>query len=126
MTALTSSFDSCFNKPVVAATDEFSGFLPVANAFACGESIIYILGKGRDALSAMSSTMLNSFSLSCLEISFACEILKIIFAEFQYEKKFVINAQNCVHCKTCDIKDPSQNINWVSPEGPGGPNYPNM
>ena len=42
------------------------------------------------------------------------------------EKRFVINAQNCVHCKTCDIKDPSQNINWVSPEGPGGPNYPNM
>ncbi|MDB2570323.1 electron transfer flavoprotein-ubiquinone oxidoreductase [Gammaproteobacteria bacterium] len=42
------------------------------------------------------------------------------------EKKFVINAQNCVHCKTCDIKDPSQNINWASPEGPGGPNYPNM
>ena len=42
------------------------------------------------------------------------------------DKKFVINAQNCVHCKTCDIKDPSQNINWASPEGPGGPNYPNM
>ena len=42
------------------------------------------------------------------------------------EKKFVINAQNCVHCKTCDIKDPSQNIKWVTPEGPGGPNYPNM
>jgi electron-transferring-flavoprotein dehydrogenase len=37
-----------------------------------------------------------------------------------------INAQNCVHCKTCDIKDPSQNINWVAPEGAGGPNYPNM
>jgi electron-transferring-flavoprotein dehydrogenase len=37
-----------------------------------------------------------------------------------------INAQNCVHCKTCDIKDPTQNINWVSPEGGGGPNYPNM
>ena len=42
------------------------------------------------------------------------------------EHKFVINGQNCVHCKTCDIKDPSQNINWVTPEGPGGPNYPNM
>ena len=42
------------------------------------------------------------------------------------EKKFQINAQNCVHCKTCDIKDPSQNINWVTPEGAGGPNYPNM
>ncbi len=40
--------------------------------------------------------------------------------------RFVINAQNCVHCKTCDIKDPSQNITWVSPEGGGGPNYPNM
>ena len=37
-----------------------------------------------------------------------------------------INAQNCVHCKTCDIKDPNQNIDWVPPEGGGGPNYPNM
>jgi electron-transferring-flavoprotein dehydrogenase len=42
------------------------------------------------------------------------------------EKRFQINAQNCVHCKTCDIKDPSQNIVWVVPEGAGGPNYPNM
>ncbi|QQN73796.1 electron transfer flavoprotein-ubiquinone oxidoreductase [Croceicoccus sp. YJ47] len=42
------------------------------------------------------------------------------------DPKFVINAQNCVHCKTCDIKDPTQNINWVTPEGGGGPNYPNM
>jgi electron-transferring-flavoprotein dehydrogenase len=40
--------------------------------------------------------------------------------------RFVINAQNCVHCKTCDIKDPSQNITWVAPEGGGGPNYPGM
>lgn len=40
--------------------------------------------------------------------------------------RFQINAQNCVHCKTCDIKDPSQNIQWVTPEGLGGPNYPNM
>lgn len=42
------------------------------------------------------------------------------------EPKFVINSQNCVHCKTCDIKDPAQNITWVAPEGGGGPNYPNM
>jgi electron-transferring-flavoprotein dehydrogenase len=42
------------------------------------------------------------------------------------EPQFVINSQNCVHCKTCDIKDPNQNINWVTPEGGGGPNYPNM
>ena len=41
-------------------------------------------------------------------------------------KRFQINAQNCVHCKTCDIKDPAQNITWVAPEGAGGPNYPNM
>ncbi|HUD53448.1 electron transfer flavoprotein-ubiquinone oxidoreductase [Parvibaculum sp.] len=40
--------------------------------------------------------------------------------------RFQINAQNCVHCKTCDIKDPTQNINWTVPEGAGGPNYPNM
>ena len=42
------------------------------------------------------------------------------------QPKYVINAQNCVHCKTCDIKDPNQNITWVPPEGGGGPNYPNM
>ncbi len=42
------------------------------------------------------------------------------------DPRFVINAQNCVHCKTCDIKDPAQNITWVPPEGGGGPNYPNM
>ncbi|TVZ39283.1 electron-transferring-flavoprotein dehydrogenase [Alteromonadaceae bacterium 2753L.S.0a.02] len=42
------------------------------------------------------------------------------------EPRFQINAQNCVHCKTCDIKDPLQNITWVCPEGGGGPNYPNM
>ncbi|TWD44558.1 electron-transferring-flavoprotein dehydrogenase [Pseudomonas sp. SJZ131] len=42
------------------------------------------------------------------------------------EKRFQINAQNCVHCKTCDIKDPAQNITWVAPEGSGGPTYPNM
>jgi electron-transferring-flavoprotein dehydrogenase len=42
------------------------------------------------------------------------------------EATFRINFQNCVHCKTCDIKDPSQNITWTTPQGGGGPNYPNM
>ena len=46
--------------------------------------------------------------------------------ETEEGKKFVINSQNCIHCKTCDIKDPAQNITWVTPEGTGGPNYPNM
>ncbi|WP_033074801.1 electron transfer flavoprotein-ubiquinone oxidoreductase [Sphingopyxis sp. MWB1] len=49
-----------------------------------------------------------------------------IVGEEEGDPKLVINAQNCVHCKTCDIKDPTQNINWVTPEGGGGPNYPNM
>ncbi|SIS42500.1 4Fe-4S dicluster domain-containing protein, partial [Insolitispirillum peregrinum] len=41
-------------------------------------------------------------------------------------KRLQINSQNCIHCKTCDIKDPTQNINWVVPQGGEGPNYPNM
>ncbi|MES2120977.1 MAG: electron transfer flavoprotein-ubiquinone oxidoreductase [Pseudomonadota bacterium] len=48
------------------------------------------------------------------------------FVESDDGPRLQINAQNCVHCKTCDIKDPTQNINWVTPEGGGGPNYPNM
>jgi electron-transferring-flavoprotein dehydrogenase len=48
------------------------------------------------------------------------------FVEEAAGPRLQINAQNCVHCKTCDIKDPTQNINWVVPEGGGGPNYPNM
>ncbi len=49
-----------------------------------------------------------------------------VLQEESGEKRFQINAQNCVHCKTCDIKDPAANITWVPPEGGGGPNYPNM
>lgn len=49
-----------------------------------------------------------------------------VMEEEDGSKRFQINAQNCIHCKTCDIKDPAQNINWVVPEGTGGPNYGNM
>jgi electron-transferring-flavoprotein dehydrogenase len=49
-----------------------------------------------------------------------------IVGQDEGKARLQINAQNCVHCKTCDIKDPTQNINWVTPEGGGGPNYPNM
>lgn len=49
-----------------------------------------------------------------------------IVQDINNEPTFQINAQNCIHCKTCDIKDPAQNITWVTPEGAGGPNYPNM
>ncbi|WP_184711284.1 electron transfer flavoprotein-ubiquinone oxidoreductase [Rhizobium lusitanum] len=55
-------------------------------------------------------------------------VYEVVYGDEQAktDPRFVINAQNCVHCKTCDIKDPSQNITWVPPEGGGGPNYPNM
>ncbi|MRI34267.1 electron transfer flavoprotein-ubiquinone oxidoreductase [Endozoicomonas sp. OPT23] len=53
-------------------------------------------------------------------------VYEIVEDEETSEQKFQINSQNCVHCKTCDIKDPAQNITWVTPEGLGGPNYPNM
>jgi electron-transferring-flavoprotein dehydrogenase len=53
-------------------------------------------------------------------------VYEVLYDEKGANPRFQINAQNCVHCKTCDIKDPSQNIVWVTPEGGGGPNYPNM
>ncbi|PVM93592.1 electron transfer flavoprotein-ubiquinone oxidoreductase [Caulobacter radicis] len=53
-------------------------------------------------------------------------VYEVLYDEEGANPKFQINAQNCVHCKTCDIKDPSQNIVWTTPEGGGGPNYPNM
>jgi len=53
-------------------------------------------------------------------------VYEIVKQAGEREPHLQINAQNCVHCKTCDIKDPEQNIDWVAPEGGGGPNYPNM
>nr|HQC73102.1 electron transfer flavoprotein-ubiquinone oxidoreductase [Candidatus Competibacteraceae bacterium] len=53
-------------------------------------------------------------------------VYEIVCDGANHEPRLQINAQNCVHCKTCDIKDPTQNINWTVPEGGGGPNYPNM
>ena len=53
-------------------------------------------------------------------------VYEIVKQDGEREPHLQINAQNCVHCKTCDIKDPEQNIDWVAPEGGGGPNYPNM
>jgi electron-transferring-flavoprotein dehydrogenase len=53
-------------------------------------------------------------------------VYEVLYDDNGQNPRFQINAQNCVHCKTCDIKDPSQNINWSCPEGGGGPNYPNM
>ncbi|HEY3815423.1 MAG TPA: electron transfer flavoprotein-ubiquinone oxidoreductase [Caulobacteraceae bacterium] len=53
-------------------------------------------------------------------------VYEVLYDDEGKNPRFQINAQNCVHCKTCDIKDPSQNIVWTTPEGGGGPNYPNM
>ena len=54
------------------------------------------------------------------------EIIEVSGEHGTKEQQLQINAQNCLHCKTCDIKDPRQNINWVPPEGGGGPNYEEM
>ena len=55
-------------------------------------------------------------------------VYEVVYADeaTRSEARFVINAQNCIHCKTCDIKDPAENIDWTPPEGGGGPNYPDM
>ena len=53
------------------------------------------------------------------------EYIDVQTGDGKITKKFQINAQNCIHCKTCDIKDPSQNIDWTVPEGGGGPQYTN-
>jgi len=55
-------------------------------------------------------------------------VYEVVYADEakRTDPRFVINAQNCVHCKTCDIKDPAENITWVPPEGGGGPNYPDL
>ncbi len=53
-------------------------------------------------------------------------VYEVLYDEAGQNPRFQINAQNCVHCKTCDIKDPSQNIVWTTPEGGGGPNYANL
>jgi len=53
-------------------------------------------------------------------------VYEVLYDEAGQNPRFQINFQNCVHCKTCDIKDPSQNINWTTPQGGDGPNYPNM
>jgi electron-transferring-flavoprotein dehydrogenase len=53
-------------------------------------------------------------------------VYEVLYDDNGRNPRFQINFQNCVHCKTCDIKDPSQNINWTTPQGGDGPNYPNM
>jgi electron-transferring-flavoprotein dehydrogenase len=53
-------------------------------------------------------------------------VYEVLYDEGGQNPRFQINFQNCVHCKTCDIKDPSQNIDWTTPQGGDGPNYPNM
>ena len=53
-------------------------------------------------------------------------VYEVLYDDNGQNPRFQVNFQNCVHCKTCDIKDPSQNINWTTPQGGDGPNYPNM
>jgi len=66
--------------------------------------------------------MSHSF-LNILLLFVAAGVYEYVDDDASGKKRLQINAQNCLHCKTCDIKDPSQNINWVVPEGGGGPQY---
>src|SRR3546814_15775356 len=90
----------------------------------CFSSVILLLMIRRPPRSTRTDTLFPTRRSSDLRYCPA-GVYEIVGAD-EGDPKFVINAQNCVHCKTCDIKDPTQNINWVTPEGGGGPNYPNM
>jgi hypothetical protein len=71
----------------------------------------------------------SSLDLSLLRPSLLTSALEGVYeyqADAHGRKRLVINAQNCLHCKTCDIKDPQQNIKWTVPEGGGGPGYTTM
>ena len=85
------------------------------------------------AISFRIAPSINKVLVSFQEMRYAVPIVNKIFEEIALNnsssvqnEKFVINSQNCIHCKTCDIKEPSQNITWVAPEGGGGPKYGNM
>jgi len=91
-----------------------------------GNGLIEILkrqNKSEESLLEKSLNELLKGSDTLISVKIA-EYDDLIY-EVQKEK-FVINSQNCIHCKTCDIKEPSQNITWVAPEGGGGPKYGNM
>ena len=68
----------------------------------------------------------NQWPIFSIKLFLDPGVYEYVPTEDGQSKKFQISAQNCIHCKTCDIKDPSQNINWVAPEGGGGPAYNGM
>ena len=103
----------------------------MAHAFIC-DAIRTPIGRYGGALSSVRADDLGAIPLKALmarnpqvdwqavaDVLYGC-------ANQAGEDRLQINAQNCVHCKTCDIKDPTQNIVWVTPEGGGGPNYVGM
>ena len=81
------------------------------------------------AVIAHVKLLLTNENIEYFELDVHMSVLEgsiIVETENESNPIFQINSQNCVHCKTCDIKDPSQNITWVTPQGGEGPNYPNM
>ena len=92
---------------------------PIIAALAAYRSSAFAIGIEQDCLEELNQNSDKSWQVK-LSLPFAgC-------GEINEIEKFVINSQNCIHCKTCDIKEPSQNITWVTPEGGGGPKYGNM
>ena len=94
-----------------------------------GKSLGRSLNEFKKASTELQNTLEQEIKIE--EQKEAADKFKVDESKFKKDdegggKRLQINAQNCVHCKTCDIKDPNQNINWVVPEGGGGPNYPGM
>jgi ferredoxin-like protein FixX len=86
--------------------------------------------RGRPALPSQTRRSVDSRGEESAGIrrAGAAGVYEVVCSDVAAKKdpRFVINAQNCVHCKTCDVKDPAQSITWATPEGGGGPNYPDM
>ena len=90
-----------------------------------GRAGIYPSGYSRESLLAATRASISRLGVERLNLTQLHCVPPEVLGEGN-DATFRINFQNCVHCKTCDIKDPSQNIVWTTPMGGGGPNYPNM
>ena len=116
----------------IRGLSEYSGYCMAASTFF---ALAYTFSEGGHIritlfLEKMSSRLKKIFEINLKEYDAPeqryCPAGVYEIISDNNNKSLQINSQNCVHCKTCDIKDPSQNINWVTPEGASGPNYPNM